>query len=304
VESLVARTLASMSNAAPLDGVRLFVMDLDNTVWDWFHAWVSSFSALLEGLEETTGISRADLEREIRPIHQAHQTSEYSWLLEDMASLAAFVGPGESIRDRFDEAVHRQNSVRLRESHLYPLVLETLQVIRSAGVPVVAYTESLAYWTEWRIKRLGLEGVVDVLYSSPDHDLPSGKELEDMRMLPSSDYGLKQTVHKHVPWGVVKPDPVILMQIIEEHDVPNRNVLYVGDSLMKDVAMAQAAGVIDVHAKYGEFRTDPRYPALQRVSHWPDWAIEMEHSANQRTPHLVLDKGFHQLLEFVNFGES
>ncbi|MDA2810664.1 hypothetical protein O4J56_08460 [Nocardiopsis sp. RSe5-2] len=45
---------------------------------------------------------------------------------------------------------------------------EALGEVRRRGVPVVAYTESIAYWTEWRMRETGLDGMVDILYSSPD----------------------------------------------------------------------------------------------------------------------------------------
>lgn len=285
--------------------VDLLVVDLDNTLWDWFDVWFKSFSALLDALGETTGLSREELERNIRPIHQARFTSEYSWLVDELSILDQFVGKNQSTRERFDDAIHRQNSVRKHETKLYPTVMETLRKVRDAGVPIVAYTESLAYWTEWRIKTVGLDGVIDRLYSSPDHDEPLGSTVEQLRTLPPADYGLKHTEHHHVPPGVVKPDVNILHQIVNEYGVDRARVAYVGDSLMKDVAMAQAEGVIDVHAEYGDSHTDPRYAQLQRVSHWPDAAVTKEQSREPGAHPIAtytLDRDFGQLLEFFAFG--
>jgi phosphoglycolate phosphatase len=279
----------------------LLVIDLDNTVWDWFDAWYKSFTALLEGLEEATGLPRGDLETDIRPIHQARFTSEYSWLVEELEVLKKFVGEDQNLRGRFNDALHRQNSARKSATRLYPGVMETLKHVKSAGVPIVAYTESIAYWTEWRIRQLGLDGVIDRLYSSPDHDFPKGLSIEEMRMLPQEDYGLKITQHDHVPKGVLKPDPSILLEIVAAYNVPLSEVVYVGDSLMKDVAMAKAVGTVDVYAKYGDSHRDPRYAQLQRVSHWPDAAVAKEQMHEHPEPSYVLDKDFGQVLDFFEF---
>lgn len=284
--------------------VALLVTDLDNTVWDWFDAWFQSFSALVRGLHEATGLPIDELEKEIRLIHQSRFTSEYSWLVEEMGSLQALVPQGEDVRAIFDDAIHKQNSARKHSTRTYPGVVPTMQAIRGFGVPIVAYTESLAFWTRWRIQRLSLDGLIDRLYSSPDHDAPFGLDVAKKRWLPMQDYELKVTKHRHVPSGIIKPNPHILEKIISEYGLRPNEVAYVGDSLMKDVSMARAVGALDVYAKYGDSHLDPRYSQLQRVSHWPDNAVEREQSTvgdALPTPTYVLERGFDQLLEIFDF---
>lgn len=286
--------------------VELLVLDLDNTVWDWFHAWSASFSALISELLRMTGLPRDVLESEIRSVHQRRGTSEYSWLVGEVPSLQPFVTSGDAFKF-FDQAIHMQNSARKRETTLYPQVRETLDYVRARRVPIVAYTESLEFWTEWRIKRVDLDGAIDRLYSSPDHDLPTGKTVEEMRTLDPDSYGLKLTELRNVPRGVSKPDPVILRQIISEYGAIPEKTAYVGDSLMKDVAMAQAVGAIDVHAEYGESFHEEGYDQLQRVSHWHDADIEKEQSdepGGLPVPSVVLRKGFEELLDLLDFGKS
>jgi len=280
--------------------VKLLVMDLDNTVWDWFQAWHASFTALLDGLSQATGIGRNELEKAIRPVHQARGTSEYSALLWELPILEPFLA-GRSPSVALNEVIHAQNSARFHQTELYPGVMTTLEYIRAIGVPIVAYTESLSYWTEWRIKRVGLDGVLDVLYSSPDHDFPTGMKSDSLRTLPDSEYGLRKTKHLHVPRGIIKPNPAILQKIVDEQGVEKEAVIYVGDSRMKDVAMAQAVGVMDVHARYGEAFNRDGYEQLRRVSHWPDADVELEVSTEQPTPNYVLKSGFADLLDQFEF---
>ena len=83
---------------------------------------------------------------------------------------------------------------------------------------------------------------------------------------------------------------------------PDRTV-YVGDSLMKDVSMAQKAGVIDVHAKYGDTRDSAAYELLTMVSHWTDSDIEKEKSVYSnrevRPSHQITS--FNELLQIFHF---
>ncbi|MGN7964917.1 HAD family hydrolase [Microbacterium sp. 22179] len=280
---------------------QLLVVDLDNTLWDWFRAWYHSFAALLDGLSRATGLPKPDLERAIRPIHQARGTSEYSWLIDELEVLRPYARD-RTLREAFDDALYAQNKARLEHTELYPGVLDTLRSIGATGTPIVAYTESLEYWTHWRIRHLHLDGVIARLYSSPDHDAPAGLVPEEMRRYRPDAYGLQKTEHHHVPSGVLKPNPVVLETIVSEYGVEPSSVVYVGDGLDKDVPMAQDVGVLDVWAKYGRVQHMEEYEQLRRVSHWPDTMIAQERSEqDKRTPSFILDDGLPQLLDIFEF---
>lgn len=82
--------------------------------------------------------------------------------------------------------------------------------------------------------------------------------------------------------------------------------MYVGDSLMKDVAMAKDAGVLDIHAAYGEAQRRPEYELLRRVSHWPDSTVAQEQLLIGNPliePTISLREGFYEILPFLGLGE-
>lgn len=294
-----------MPPSATAPTIALVVTDLDNTLWDWFDAWYRSFSTLLSEVSRLSGVAVTVLEQEARVVHQRRGTSEYSYLLNELPSLLSL--SSDPLTD-FDEAVHAQNAVRKASTRLYAGVATTLKTIRGAGVPVVGYTESLAFWTEWRMRRLGVDGLLSALYSSPDHDLPEGVSFEDLRTQSPDHYGLRFTPHKHVASGVEKPSTAVLTQIIQSMGAVPATTLYVGDSLIKDVAMAQAVGTYDAHAAYGTTQHRPEYALLRRVTHWTDETVEKERLAAERagvvTPSYVLDRGFDQLLNIFSFDGS
>lgn len=268
-------------------GQRLLITDLDNTLWDWFEAWYQSFSGMLTRLHELSGVDQAVLEAQIRSVHQDRGTSEYSNLFREVPALVAAAGPNDAAVV-FDEAQHIQNSRRKAATRLYPGVRDALLTLKQAGVAIVAFTESGAYWTEWRIRHTRLDGIIDVLYSAPDH-LPDGMRPEDLRTghVPAQTYGLKFTQHHKVPDGVHKPDPTILRSILADQHCEPAQAVYIGDSLMKDIAMAQATGVLDVHARYGQVQDKPEYELLRRVTHWSKENVEREKTLMRGTGDVV-----------------
>lgn len=284
------------------DGRRsLLITDLDNTLWDWFDAWHASFSALIDGLVRLSGVDRAVLEGEIRNVHRQRQTTEYSNLLREVPSLVHAASPRDPM-EVFDEALHAQNSTRVSKTKLYPTVFRSLQALKKAGVAIVAYTESGAFWTEWRIRRTGLDGLVSVLYSSLDHDVDAGVQPSDLRTghYSPDKYGLRHTVHVQLPLGVLKPNAKVMETILKRQNRSPGDAVYIGDSLMKDVAMAQAAGVLDVLAQYGAAQNRPEYDLLRRVTHWSAEDVERERrlsvGAEGVRPTIVCERAFGQVL--------
>ncbi len=61
-----------------------------------------------------------------------------------------------------------------RRKHLvlYPTVAETLLKIKGRGTRIIGYTESMAFYSNYRVRRLGLDGVLDYVFCPEDHVLP------------------------------------------------------------------------------------------------------------------------------------
>lgn len=66
------------------------------------------------------------------------------------------------------------------------------------------------------------------------------------------------------------------MDIVRDIGRTANECVYLGDSKMKDIAMAQDAGILDVHARYGVVQDHPGYPLLRDVSHWTDADVKRE----------------------------
>lgn len=283
--------------------VSLLITDFDNTLYDWFAVWHSSFSALLDSLVQQSGVPLETLITEIRQVHQRRGTSEYSYLLNEIPSLR-MLHPGRDMAVVYSEAIKNYRIARRANIRLYPGVIDTLNHARRCGVPVVIYTESLAYHAADRIRRLNLDGIVDYLYSPADHDFPAGISPDTLRSMSAEHYRLTRTVHHHTSAGVFKPDPLVLNIILNKLGVAPERTLYVGDSPIKDIAMAKKVGAIDVLAQYGASYNRTEYDLLRQVSHWSDQDVERERLIAQggsAEPSFILHRDFSELTRYFEF---
>jgi phosphoglycolate phosphatase-like HAD superfamily hydrolase len=283
--------------------VSVIITDLDNTLFDWVDLWHRSFRAMLDRLVLDSGIAEDVLIPEFKSIHEKYGTAEYAFSIEELPSLRAKY-PGEDLVKRFDEAIHAYRLARKSALSLYPSVAETLETLKDGKCLLIGYTESLSFYTGYRVRKLGLDRILDYLYSPPDHDLPGRAKPQELRRYPERHYELRRTVHRHIRKGETKPDPRVLLEIIRGVGASPSEAIYIGDSLMKDVAMAQKAGVIDVWAKYGVAQNRGDYQLLRKVTHWTAQDVEREKrlGAENVKPQHVLESVFGEVLELFEFG--
>lgn len=282
----------------------LAVFDFDNTLFDWVHVWFSCFNAMMQEVERTTDLSVKDLADEIRAVHQKYGTSEYAFLLEALPSLQPFLA-GKPASEVFDKAIRAFRLTRKRELKLYPTVADTLLKIKGAGSRIAIYTESQSFYSFYRLKRLGLDGVIDRIYTPPDHEIPDGFVAGGGRHYTRDFYHLRYSEHRHTPVGELKPNPDLLSQIITDFGVAKSEAVYIGDSRQKDVAMAKDAGVDYAWAEYGETQETEAYEHLKLVTHWTDADVkrEMEIRSRDVAADIVLEKDISQLLVHYKFSE-
>ena len=255
----------------------------------------------MEKVIKISGVDPDTLYSQCSVIHQKYGTSEYSRLLEELPCLRELYG--DDVVTVMAPAIEAFRTVRRSVLQLYPTVEETLKSLKSAGVLIAAFTESKAFYTNYRFRKLGLDGLVDYLYSPEDHDMPD--ETPRSRYYSPENYTFNHTIHHFTPEGEVKPNPDILIQIISDLGASIDDVVYVGDNILKDVFMAQQAGVTDVHALYGASQHKPEYELLRKVTHWTPEMVERERNALKPgglVPSHTLDKEFAQILPLFEMG--
>jgi len=278
---------------------RLLVTDVDNTLFDWQLIWYESFSAMSRAALEISGLDPAKFYAECSILHQAHGTSEYSFVLSQLPSFRSMYG--DDVLAVMQPAIDAFREARRNNLSLYPGVADALDVLKRNGVVIAAFTESKAFYTSYRFRKLGLDGPIDFLYSPPDHQLPA--EPGEIRMYEPETYALKHTQHRLTPEGEVKPNPHILLSIIDELGFTPEETVYVGDNKLKDVFMAQQARVCDVYAAYGsaQHRAD-QYDLLKKVTHWTPEMVKRESEAIKPgaiVPTFSLETSFSEIIKIV-----
>lgn len=286
-----------------LPSAQLLIVDLDNTLWDWMKIWSSSLPPLLETVAQQLGIEQSQLELEAREIHRQVRTSDFELVLDQMPSVVAATSPTEP-RVALREAMRKYYSSRKRLTVTYPDVVDTLQEIRAAGTHVAAFTESDEFQATLRIKRTGLDGLIQDLWVAPDLGVTDDETRKTLRTKPPEEYELHRTRVYRLSPGVQKPRPEILKEICGHVGVSPWEAVYVGDSLTRDVAMALDAGVLAVHAAYGVVDNPSQYSALISVSHWSDREIAIDRDLRRQAaikPNAVLKASIAEIRDHVAF---
>ncbi|MGB1026268.1 MAG: HAD family hydrolase [Rhodospirillaceae bacterium] len=278
--------------------ISVVITDIDNTLFDWLAVWHASFSALLTKLGETSGLAEDVLLAEIKAVFRRYGTSEFGLLIQELPSLTR-QHPGRDLKGLYGEAIDHYRRAGQKTLRLYPGVYETLKTLRQCGVLVVGFTESKARYTTARVNHLDLDGLLTAVYAPGDHPLALDR------------YGAPWTQTEKQPatkWvershQLKKPYPDQLKRILSDFGVKASEALYIGDSLYKDVQMAQDADVIDVHAAYGAGSPQDHFTLISRVTHWSDAELAKSRNFDSAAvrPSLVLEESFSELLEHFDF---
>ncbi len=265
---------------------------------------------MLEHLVATSGVPQAELESDFKKVFTRHGTSEYAFAIEELPALKARHGDGGDLKKLYEPAITAFRAERAATMRTYPGVLETLEELKDRGCLLIGYTESMAFYSNYRLRKLGLDRILDYVYYPADHELPTDLTREQLRLYPQDHYQLRRTIPNHTPKGERKPNAKVLLDILRDVGAVPGEVAYVGDSLIKDIMMAQHAGVADVWAKYGVASDRAEYELLRKVTHWPKDLVTQEAQTDESDirPTYVLRESLREittLFEFFRFdGQS
>jgi FMN phosphatase YigB (HAD superfamily) len=252
----------------------LLITDMDNTLFDWLGAWHRRLEGVLTALKSSTGLTDAELILRIREHNTKHRSSEASGLMYELMGAEA---AGQVLK-------HLDATAR---PELYPSVSRTLSKLDDLGVRVACVTESRMASAIQRAQILGLDHLLDSLFTPEPLD-------GEGRLSPA----LGRMSVRTFPMPLLKPDPELLRYILRELGVEAAAALYIGDSRFKDGLMAEGAGVAFAWARYGAGEHRPEYEALRSVSHWSDQDIERDRVSAKTEPvyNFCLGEKFEEIL--------
>lgn len=289
--------------------IRAVVADLDNTCWDWMGFYIPAMKRFVGEVARIAGTTPDALYPEIRTISQRHGTSEYGWILGEMPTLArikAEWGDERPIEQIYRPAIEAYCEERDRNLRLYPGVAGLFNELGERKTLRIDFSEGQAFYTFKRLRKTGLDKVLDVIYTPPDTPIPAHADLTGSRSNPPGHYRPRHAQMRTLPKGTKKPNPAVLLGILAQHGVMPQEAVMFGDHLWKDVFMAQQAGVHDAHAYYGDYsRTATYSDFMPKVSFYTDADFEAEKvgrvSAGVIKANVTLAESPMELFDHFNF---
>ena len=249
--------------------IKLFITDLDNTLYDWVGYYIPSFLAMVGVLSKITGVSPEQLKAAFKRVHEMHRCTEYAFAIEELDVLAD-IDRGLSVADRIQKyfpAIEAFRQKRRELLHLYDTVPETLEALKNRGIRIAALTDATTYYASRRLRQLNIEDYFDLMCASDDHGVPADVPPSTVRSLTESEYHPR--IGLILPSGNLrKPNPDLVGKVLNATRTEPHEALLLGDSLFMDVRMAQQARVWDAFAAYGAEQDESQYHELVKITYW------------------------------------
>ncbi|MDF2655301.1 MAG: putative hydrolase superfamily [Bacillota bacterium] len=236
--------------------IKLLISDLDDTLYSWIGFFVPAFYDMVEELSNITEIPGEELLQEFKGVHQAAGSAEFPYATLQLPSIKNLYCDynKEKVLEILNSAFHRFNSTRKQKLQLYPCVKEVLEFLKNHNITVVGYTESAEENGYYRLQKLGIDQYFrEVFVSNSKYERPN--------CYPSSS-------KTKVVYGK-KPNPRLLKQICKNENISEKEAIYLGDSLTKDIYMAKQAGITSVWCNYPVDNSE-LYKKLVAISHWKE----------------------------------
>ncbi|SRR6266404_1800732 len=286
--------------------IKLIVTDLDNTIYNWVDFYVPAFNAMLKELNHISGISERQLKQAFKRVHQKHKTTEYAFAIEELDVLPEVQQgkPPRYIREKYDVAIEAFRRTRNEKLRMYEGVASTLEQLRQEERKTIAHSDAMMFYALYRLKQLKAENLFDGILAAKDHGIPTHHEDRDLERWQHS-YDTPIPYKRELPSEIAKPNPQCLAGLLSDFNVLPKEAIYVGDSLNKDIKMAQECSVYDVYAEYGRHYNQDNYEELIEISHWAsnDISRETESIIKDVQPSFVISR-FAELNDVIRRIES
>ncbi len=271
--------------------IRLVVTDMDNTLYSWIDYIVAAVEALVESVMQSTGFPRIKVVQSLKAVYTKYESNEYPFALQESSLFQEFPEFGSFDKLIIEPARTAFSDARRKYMKPYKGVVETLQALKERRVLVVALTDAPRNPAQQRVKAMKLDQWLTALYTMPGFTFPEGPDgskLVAPDIVQREERGVYEAACPAIelPRDHEKPNPAGLRKILSMYGLSPSEVLVVGDSVKKDIAVAQTLGCHDVWAEYGTYCSLEYRERLDIIS---SAAITRRHAAH------VFESGQQQL---------
>ncbi|WP_407355736.1 HAD family hydrolase [Methanolobus sp. WCC5] len=139
--------------------------------------------------------------------------------------------------EKYEQCIHIYETRKLRHIILYPRVKETLEELKKMGLLLGIVTDASSHNARKRLERLGIG---KLMHSLTAHDMT----------------------------GTKKPSPEPFIYALKTMGLSPGEVIFVGDSLRRDIAPSKKLGMLTAYAAYGDRNSAAdRVTGMERPDH-------------------------------------
>lgn len=221
-------------------GKKALIFDLDNTLYSWMDSFAPAFDAASIYLSQVTKIPLKNIRESFKKVFLQHQSVEVINAIEeldiwDKSCLALDENELTQIQKAAQELFFKEFKKHLQ---LYPNVCNVLMWAKNNGYLLFAFSDARAYWVNFRLTTLSIEGYFDRIYALKDEGT---SYLENGYLSTFKQYMQEQC----------KPNTSVIIEIINNYNLSIQDVYAIGDSKKKDILPANKIGINSIWAKYG-----------------------------------------------------
>ena len=238
--------------------IRLVVTDMDGTLYSWIDFIVPAVESMVTAVCEATGFPRIKVVQSLKQVYERYESNEYPFALQESSIFKEFPEFGSFDKLIIEPARIAFTGARRKYLQPYRGVVPTLEALKERKIPVVALTDAPRNPVEQRVRHMQLDHHLDAIYSLPGFtfpEAPGGEKLVAPDILRKEERGAYRVACKLVelPRDAEKPNPRGLLDICRDFAVDPKDVLLIGDSVRKDIAVAREVGALDCWAEYGTY---------------------------------------------------
>lgn len=281
---------------------RVLLTDVDNTLFSWIDFFAPCFRALVHAVAQRGQLDEDELYDGFQLTFVKEGSVEYRRAIQD--NLVVRLLPDQVQQDLTNVGTIAFGQAMRRHLKPYPDVKSTLRRLRFEDVKVVAVTNSGALQALDRLRRLGINGLVDGIVAW-DHDVAgrADSETEYDTLLAGRAQRSGVAWVRAIPTEQLKPNQAAYQEAFAGLGLAADNIWILGDSLYKDLSPAAGLGATSIWARYGQRFEQRNFNTLLRITHWSEEKIRTAYDDEVLVPDRTIES-FSELLDIIDLRQG
>ena len=218
-------------------------------------AYTESIMAQISFISNETSIDEKKLQNSFKKVFKKYGSVEVPYAVYEL-DIWKKTGIDITKRKNIQETSCSLFMLTLKKTlKLYPTVLETLKWAKSKNITIVGLSDAFSYWINARLEILGIIDYFDKVFATKDDVIKTEKFYQHEKIC-------------SVTANLNKPNPDIINRIKDSYNIEMQPIFIVGDSIGKDIKLAEETGIYGIWAKYGTIHKKGYGTYLSKLTPW------------------------------------